>query len=162
MLLFEWIDTPGIEPIKHEQEDHYHQPEIGQATFLLSSEFLLVNFREAEDKGNGRRVGDQDRCHRVKEGNRSGGVLYHGLGSMVRDWRGGWHRVKLLTRLSGAELTCLSNFYPTIGFIPRNVIVLRSIKDLPSEATGEAEYFRHSGLRSKLGIPLRVGGPLRR
>ena len=32
------------------------------------------------------------------------------------------------------------------------------MKDLPSEATGEAEYFRLSGLRSKLGIPLRVGG----
>jgi len=38
------------------------------------------------------------------------------------------------------------------------VIVLRSIKDLPDEATGEFEYFRRSGLRSKLGIPLSIGG----
>jgi len=38
------------------------------------------------------------------------------------------------------------------------IIALRSIKDFPSEAAGEAEYFRRSGLRSQLGIPLRVGG----
>jgi GAF domain-containing protein len=39
-----------------------------------------------------------------------------------------------------------------------NIIALRSIKDFPSEAAGEAEYFRRSGLRSQLGIPLGVGG----
>jgi hypothetical protein len=43
---------------------------ISQRTFLLSGEFLLVNFREAVDEGDGQHVGDQDRCHRVKEGNR--------------------------------------------------------------------------------------------
>ena len=53
---------------------------ISQTTFLLCSEFLLVNFREAVDEGDGQHVGDQDRCHRVKEDNRSGGLLYHGLG----------------------------------------------------------------------------------
>ena len=37
-------------------------------------------------------------------------------------------------------------------------IVLRSVEDLPSEATATAEYFRESGLRSHLGIPIRVGG----
>ena len=94
---------------------------ISQTTFLLCSEFLLVNFREAVDEGDGQHVGDQDRCHRVKEGNRSGGCSTMASGSMVRDWRGGWHRVKLLTRLIGAELTCLSNFCPAIDFIPRNV-----------------------------------------
>jgi hypothetical protein len=67
---------------------------ISQTTFLLCSEFLLVNFREAVDEGDGQHVGDQDRCHRVKEGNRSGGVLSTmASGFMVRDWRGGWHRV---------------------------------------------------------------------
>jgi GAF domain-containing protein len=38
------------------------------------------------------------------------------------------------------------------------IIALRSIKDFPSEAAGEAEYFRRSGMRSQLGIPLCVGG----
>ncbi len=33
---------------------------ISQRTFLLSSEFLLVNFREAVDEGDGQHVGDQD------------------------------------------------------------------------------------------------------
>ena len=37
-------------------------------------------------------------------------------------------------------------------------IVLRSVEDLPPEATGAVEYFRQSGLRSHLGIPIRVGG----
>ena len=36
--------------------------------------------------------------------------------------------------------------------------MLRSVEDLPPEATGAAEYFRQSGLRSHLGIPIRVGG----
>jgi len=35
---------------------------------------------------------------------------------------------------------------------------VRSIDDLPPEASGEIEYFRQSGIRSSLGIPLRVGG----
>jgi GAF domain-containing protein len=38
------------------------------------------------------------------------------------------------------------------------IIVLRSVEDLPPGATGAAEYFRQSGLRSHLGIPIRVGG----
>jgi GAF domain-containing protein len=38
------------------------------------------------------------------------------------------------------------------------IIVIRSVEDLPPEATDAAEYFRHSGLRSHLGIPIRVGG----
>jgi hypothetical protein len=35
---------------------------ISQTTFLLSSEFLLVNFREEIDEGDGQHVGDQDRA----------------------------------------------------------------------------------------------------
>ena len=35
---------------------------ISQTTFLLCSEFLLVNFREAVDEGDGQHVGDQDRA----------------------------------------------------------------------------------------------------
>jgi GAF domain-containing protein len=38
------------------------------------------------------------------------------------------------------------------------IIVIKSVEDLPPEATATAEYFRHSGLRSHLGIPIRVGG----
>jgi GAF domain-containing protein len=38
------------------------------------------------------------------------------------------------------------------------VLVVRSVEDLPPEATATAEYFRQSGLRSHLGIPIRVGG----
>ena len=38
------------------------------------------------------------------------------------------------------------------------IIVMRSVEDLPPEATPTAEYFRKSGLRSHLGIPIRVGG----
>jgi GAF domain-containing protein/DNA-binding CsgD family transcriptional regulator len=38
------------------------------------------------------------------------------------------------------------------------IIVLRSVDDLPPEATSTVEYFRRSGLRSHLGIPIRVGG----
>ena len=38
------------------------------------------------------------------------------------------------------------------------IIVVRSVEDLPPEATATAEYFRQSGLRSHLGIPIRVGG----
>jgi formate hydrogenlyase transcriptional activator len=35
---------------------------------------------------------------------------------------------------------------------------VRSLDDLPPEAIGEIEYYRRSGIRSSLGIPLRVGG----
>ena len=38
------------------------------------------------------------------------------------------------------------------------MIVLRSVEDLPPEATATSEYLRQSGLRSHLGIPIRVGG----
>ena len=38
------------------------------------------------------------------------------------------------------------------------IILMRSVEDLPPEATATAEYFRESGLRSHLGIPIRVGG----
>jgi DNA-binding CsgD family transcriptional regulator len=38
------------------------------------------------------------------------------------------------------------------------MVVLQSVDDLPPEAAGEAEYFRQSGMRSHLGIPVRVGG----
>jgi PAS domain S-box-containing protein len=38
------------------------------------------------------------------------------------------------------------------------ILRLRSINDLPPEATGEIDYFRRSGIRSSLAIPLRVGG----
>jgi len=39
-----------------------------------------------------------------------------------------------------------------------NLLRVRSIDDLPPEAVGEIEYYRRSGIRSSLGIPLRVGG----
>lgn len=35
---------------------------------------------------------------------------------------------------------------------------VRSIDDLPPEAAGEREYYRRSGIRTSVGIPLRVGG----
>jgi GAF domain-containing protein len=38
------------------------------------------------------------------------------------------------------------------------IILLRSTEDLPREAAAEVAYFRESGLRSHLGIPIRVGG----
>jgi PAS domain S-box-containing protein len=38
------------------------------------------------------------------------------------------------------------------------ILRLRSINDFPPEATGEIDYFRRSGLRAWLAIPLRVGG----
>jgi formate hydrogenlyase transcriptional activator len=38
------------------------------------------------------------------------------------------------------------------------ILRVRSLDDLPPEAVGEAEYYRRSGIRSSLGIPLRVGG----
>lgn len=74
---------------------------ISQTTFLLCSEFLLVNFREAVDEGDGQHVGDQDRCHRVKEGNRSGGVLYHGLG---------FYGSRLARRVASGEIADTSNW----------------------------------------------------
>jgi hypothetical protein len=39
-----------------------------QATFLLSNAFLLVNFREAIDKGDSQYVGDENGCHGLEEG----------------------------------------------------------------------------------------------
>ncbi len=38
------------------------------------------------------------------------------------------------------------------------ILCARSIDDLPPEAIGEIEYYRRSGIRSSLAIPLRVGG----
>ena len=38
------------------------------------------------------------------------------------------------------------------------ILRVRSLDDLPPEASGEIEYYRRSGIRSSLGIPLRVGG----
>jgi DNA-binding CsgD family transcriptional regulator len=38
------------------------------------------------------------------------------------------------------------------------IILMRSVEDLPPEATAAAEYFRQSGMRSHLGIPIRIGG----
>jgi C4-dicarboxylate-specific signal transduction histidine kinase len=38
------------------------------------------------------------------------------------------------------------------------IVSVRSIDDLPPEAIGEIEYYRRSGMRSSLAIPLRVGG----
>ncbi len=38
------------------------------------------------------------------------------------------------------------------------IVRVRSIDDLPRGATEEAEYFRQSGIRSSVGIPLHVGG----
>jgi PAS domain S-box-containing protein len=35
---------------------------------------------------------------------------------------------------------------------------VRSLDDLPPEAVGEIDYYRRSGIRTSLGIPLRVGG----
>ena len=38
------------------------------------------------------------------------------------------------------------------------IVRVRSIDDLPTEALGEIEYYRRSGLCSSLAIPVRVGG----
>ncbi|MFY9894808.1 MAG: PAS domain S-box protein [Xanthobacteraceae bacterium] len=38
------------------------------------------------------------------------------------------------------------------------IVRVRSIDDLPRGASEEAEYFRQSGIRSSVGIPLQVGG----
>lgn len=38
------------------------------------------------------------------------------------------------------------------------ILHVRSINDLPPEAAGEREYYRLSGIRTSVGIPLRVGG----
>ena len=38
------------------------------------------------------------------------------------------------------------------------IVRVRSIDDLPRGASEEAEYFRQSGIRSSVGIPLHVGG----
>ncbi len=38
------------------------------------------------------------------------------------------------------------------------ILHVRSIDDLPPEAAGEREYYRRSGIRTSVGIPLRVGG----
>ncbi|MGB7097213.1 MAG: ATP-binding protein [Xanthobacteraceae bacterium] len=38
------------------------------------------------------------------------------------------------------------------------ILHVRSINDLPPEAAGEREYYRRSGIRTSVGIPLRVGG----
>jgi PAS domain S-box-containing protein len=40
------------------------------------------------------------------------------------------------------------------------IIHVRSLDDLPPEAIGETEYYRRSGIRSSVGIPLRVGGSI--
>ena len=41
-LLFDEIDAPGIKPIKHEQEDHYDKPQIGQARSLAAFDYDSV------------------------------------------------------------------------------------------------------------------------
>jgi PAS domain S-box-containing protein len=38
------------------------------------------------------------------------------------------------------------------------IMHVRSIDDIPAEAIGEAEYYLRSGIRTSVGIPLRVGG----
>jgi formate hydrogenlyase transcriptional activator len=40
------------------------------------------------------------------------------------------------------------------------IMHVRSIDDLPPEAIGETDYYRRSGIRSSVGIPLRVGGSI--
>ena len=61
------VNAPGVQPIKHEQENENNQPEIGTALLLLSTSLLLVNLRESVDEGDGQDVGNQNRCQRVKE-----------------------------------------------------------------------------------------------
>ena len=73
------INTPGVEAIKHEQEDDNDQPQIGKATLFLSGKLLLVNFCEAVNEGDRQYVGDENGCHRLKEGYRASGVLQRGL-----------------------------------------------------------------------------------
>jgi len=84
-------------------------------------------------------------------------------GSFAEITADGWASVLCSVAMNGVEpfpLGPLPGFFDWYVSQARagKVIVLRSMKDLPSEATGEAEYFRLSGPRSKLGIPLRVGG----
>jgi formate hydrogenlyase transcriptional activator len=42
------------------------------------------------------------------------------------------------------------------------IVHVRSLDDLPAEATGEAEYYRRSGIRSSLAIPVPTGNQIRR
>ena len=58
--MLEGINAPGIEPVKHEQEDENDQPQVGKATLFFSGELLLVNFREGVDEGDRQHVGNED------------------------------------------------------------------------------------------------------
>ena len=50
-LLLEWIDSPDIETIEHEQEHHSDKPQIGEATLFFALQFLLGDLHEAVDEG---------------------------------------------------------------------------------------------------------------
>ena len=82
----EGVNAPGVEPVKHEQEDQNDEPHIGKATLLLSGKLPLVNFCEAVDEGDRQYVGDENGCHRLKEGYRVSGAwassLWLAVGAM--------------------------------------------------------------------------------
>ena len=68
-----------------------------------------------------------------------------------------------LYRPRGSEPLPLGPMPSFLGWYVREarsgkMVVLRSAEDLPPEATATSEYLRQSGLRSHLGIPIRVGG----
>ena len=74
-LLFQRVETPGVEAVEHEQHDHNDQPKVGKASLLLPFQFLLVNLREEVDKDHRQGVGSENRGHCLEKGNRSVSVL---------------------------------------------------------------------------------------
>ena len=67
-LLFQRVETPGVEAVEHEQHDHNDQPK-------LPFQFLLVNLREEVDTDHRQGVGSENRGHCLEKGNRSVSVL---------------------------------------------------------------------------------------
>lgn len=68
------------------------------------------------------------------------------------------------TAVAGVDTTPLGPLPPQLGWFVAKLragetfAVQNPAEDLPSEAVGEAEYFRRTGLHSHLSIPLRIGG----
>ena len=67
-LVLKGINTPGVEPVEHEEVHEDDEPQIGAAPLLLSNLLLLGNPHEGVNKSDGQHVADQNGCHRVKEG----------------------------------------------------------------------------------------------
>jgi transcriptional regulator with GAF, ATPase, and Fis domain len=70
------------------------------------------------------------------------------------------------TAVEGVDVTPLGPLPPQLSWFVAKLrageifAVQNPDDDLPPEAVGEAEYFRHTGLHSHLTIPLRIGGTI--